>query len=259
MPFRRAGTAGLALVLALAAGCNASDGAQRSPDARRARLLSALPDDALERGVYLFEGDVGEELSPGSLLAPIIGSLIPQADLVVETGAPPVTLLSGLDEEVELPPRMARVGDVAVLGSEDDVAAVRAALGGGGELGETLELLARSSAPVGWAGPLPGCEPGTVTDLSQGSLAVALSESSVELTVTGPSAQELETTVDGRIETEGPAHSPGKPWRSILTEHEVGADDERLVIEAVPVDLPGGLLRQLLDTRGLTFLRPDDC
>jgi hypothetical protein len=222
-------------------------------------MLAALPDDALQRGVYLFEGDVGEDLSPGSLLAPIIGTLIPQADLVVETGAPPVTLLSGLDEAVELPERMARVGDVAVIGSEDDMAAVRAAVGAGGELDEPLSLLASSSAPVGWAGPLPGCEPGVTSDPSEGGLTVALSERSAELTITGPRAQELEAAVADRLEAEGPPHSPGKPWRSILADHQVRLDDERLVIEAVPVDLPGGLLRQLLDTRGLTFLRPIDC
>ncbi|MGH2692237.1 MAG: hypothetical protein ACRDHM_07005 [Actinomycetota bacterium] len=256
MPLQSAARA--LLGLAVLSACTAQP-ETRPVDSQRARLLAALPDDALERGVYLFEGDVSEELSPGSLLAPIIGSLIPQADLIVETGAPPVTLLSGLDEDVNLPERMARVDGVAVLGSDEDVAAVREALGEGSGLIEPLPVLADSSAPVGWAGPLPGCEPGSTADLSEGSLTVALAETLVELSVAGRSAQDLESVVDGRLETEGPAHSPGKPWRSILADHAVRMDGELLVIEAVPVDLPGGLLRQLLDTRGLSFLRPTDC
>ena len=222
-------------------------------------MLTALPDDALSRGVYLFKGDLGEDLSPGSLVAPIIGSLISQADLVVETGAPPVTLLSGLPEDAALPEGMVRVEDVAFLGSPGDMKAVETGLGSNRELEEPLELLARSPAPVGWAGPLPGCQPGTTVDLSEGNLAMALSASSIELTVTGPSAQKLEPSVNERLGSEGPAHSPGKPWRTILTDPEVVFEDQRLLIEAVPVDLPGGLLRQLLDTRGLSFLRPPGC
>ena len=252
-------TAGAALALAfVAVGCSGQESAGPA-DPDRARLLAALPDDALNRGVYLFRGDIGEELSPGSLLAPLIGSLIPEADLVVETGAPPVTLLSGLDEDVDLPEQMTLVDGVAVIGSDEDIAAVDDGLGGTGKLPDPLSILAASSAPVGWAGPLPGCEPGTTTDLAEGTLTVALSEGSAELTVTGSSAKELESYVAARLDDEGPAHSPGKPWRTILTDAQVELDRDRLVIEAVPEDLPGGLLRQLLDTRGLTFLRPAAC
>lgn len=246
------------LALALLPACAAQpDGGP--VDSERARLLAALPDDALSRGVYLFKGGLGDEISPGSLVAPIIGSLIAEADLVVETGAPPLTLLSGLPRDAELPDRMERVGNVAFLGLPEDMSAVEARLESPGEPPEALAVLARSSAPVGWAGPLPGCAPGDTPPISEGSLTVELSEGSVALSVTGPSAQELEPLVAARLQDEGPANSPGKPWNTILTDQRVSFDDGTLLIEAVPADLPGGLLRLLLDTRGLGFLRPNDC
>lgn len=222
-------------------------------------MLGALPGDAMSRGVYIFDGGLGEEISPGSLVAPLIGPVIQEADLVVETGAPPITLLSGVPDSVELPKDVVSVDGLAVFGSEEDTTVAERRIQSGAELPETLSLLAESSAPVGWAGPLPGCEPGTSSSLSDGTLFLEVSPSSVVMEVTGPRGPELENEAALRLSEESPAHSPGKPWRTILAEPKVSLDDDRLAIEAVPVDLPGGLLRLLLDTRALSFLRPADC
>ena len=241
----------LLLCAVMAVACSGDEGNDAVPatDGSRVSLIGAVPGDAANRGVYAFTAPLGDELSPGSLLAPVIGAALQSADLVVETGAPPLTLALGISEDAELPAPARRVGDVVVLGTPEDVAAAVARLESDQPPVASLASLVTSEEPVAWAGPPPTREP------VPGHVLMTMDEDSVSLTYSGaPDPDALRSVVTQGLETGAPPQSPGKPWRTLLVEPTVTVGAGALDIAARRGDLPGSLLRQLIDSRSFTFL-----
>ena len=198
-----------------------------------------MPPEATDRGVYVYEPAAGDEVTPGSLLAPVLGGLLDEAALVVETGAPPLTLLAGISSDAPAP--AVKVGDVVLLGAPGDVAAAQARLADDAAPEGLLARLASAGAPVGWAGPLPG-----------GDVLLEADAERVVVRATGADAG----AVTRALAEQAPPNSPGKPWRELLVRPSVEAVGDEVVVTATRGDLPGVLLRQLIDTRSLTFLAP---
>lgn len=217
-------------------------------DPARARLLGALPPAEAARGVYIVDLHEAGELSPGSRIAPLVAPLAQTADLLVETAAPPVTLLGGVAPDVDTPAEAVRVDDVVVIGAPPARDAAVARLREDAQPEGLLAQLAAASAPVGWAGPTPAPN-------GSGTTIVTLSEDRVEfavdLQVPGAAAEDHARR---QLAEGGPSGSPGKPWRSILDGAEVSRDGDRLIVTAAPADLPGLFFRVLMDQRQVTFL-----
>lgn len=235
-----------AAALALAACAGGPPAPALDPD--RTRLLGGLPPDEAARGVYVVDLQEAGELSPGSRVAPLVAPLVDDAKSMVETAAPPITLLGGVDAGVDIPAGATRIDDVIVIAEPAVRDEVVARVQREAQPEGTLTQLATASAPVAWAGPTPAPN-GT------GTTVAALSEDSVRFAV------DLEDPSGGAVEHArrellegGPAGSPGKPWRSILAEAEVSQDGDRLVVTGVPADLPGLFFRVLIDQRQITFL-----
>ena len=231
----------------LAAGC--SPPATPVEDSPRARLLGALPAEQAERGVYIVDLATAGEASPGSRLGPLLEGVIDDADLMVETAAPPVTLLGGVDESVPTPPDAVREGTTLVFAAPDVAAATRQRLRDG-ELaaGELVELSA-SSAPVAWRGPTPAPE-------ATGRTTITLSDATVMMRADTSAPGPLAESVREQLQSGGPPGSPGKPWSTLMADPDVVAGPGHVTILATPRDLPGLLLRSLVDQQQLTFLAP---
>lgn len=231
---------GLTLTLA---GCVAGGPAG---DSERARLLGGLPPGEAERGVYVVELDAAGELSPGSRVGPFLGPVLEEAELLVETTAPPVTLLGGVAQDIPTPEHAVRVGTTLVFAQPDVAEATATRLRDAADPSRALAAAAASPAPVVWFGPTPS--PG-----AGGTTLVELDTDDVTFTVAPASA----VAVD-RMQTElndgGPPGSPGKTWPTLLGDAEAHQDGDRVIVTAAPRDLPGALLRSLLDQQQLTFL-----
>lgn len=236
------------LALACSAPASAPLTGGAAVDPARARLLGALPPEEAARGVYVVDLDAAGELSPGSRLAPIVAPLADDADLLVETTAPPVTLLGGVGAEVGTPAEAVRVDDVLVIAAPEVRDAVAARLRDGAAPDRAFAELAATAAPVAWRGPTPAPN-------GAGTTTVTLSDDEVQFVVdldaSVVAAQEHARQV---LREGGPSGSPGKRWSTVLPDATVAAEDGRLVITAVPGDLPGLFLRVLLDQRQMTFL-----
>ena len=239
----------LVCVCALAAGCTGGGQAEGvAMDPERLQLLSALTDGLAARGVYVFETKLGEDLSPGSLLAPVIGASLLEADLVVETGAPPVNLALGVPEG-DVPPGARRVGDVLVTGAPGDVAEVEPRLRETELPPESLMDLAAVTSPVAWGGPPP------VRQQLAGHVVITMDEQKVRLVWHDADVMERSAVGIAQALAEGgPPQSPGKRWDTLLLEPKVTVEGDDLIIEAGRGDLPGTLLRQLVDSKALGFL-----
>lgn len=213
-----------------------------------ARLLGALPPEEAVRGVYVVDLDEAGELSPGSRLAPMVAPLADDADLLVETAAPPVTLLGGVGDGVAVPSEAVRVGDVLVIAAPEVRDAVAARLRDRAQPDGALAELAAASAPVAWHGPTPAPN-------GSGTTTITVSEQEVRFVVDAqvPTAA-AEDHARQVLRAGGPTGSPGKRWSAILGGATVTTQDGRLIVEAVPEDLPGLLLRVLIDQRQVTFL-----
>jgi hypothetical protein len=217
------------------------------PDPARSRLLGALPPAEAARGVYVVDLAASGDFNPGSRLAPIVAGLAADAELLVETAAPPVTLLAGVGDDVTVPAEAARVDDVVVLAEPAVRDEVVARLRDGARPEGLLAGLAVAGPPVGWAGPTPSPSGLGTTVIELRPDAITFRVSDVPLAAAAEHAQ--------RELTEGaPPGSPGKPWRDVLGDAVVERDAGTLLITAVPLDLPGLFLRALIDGRQLTFL-----
>lgn len=248
---RRWASAGLVLALAamavLVAGCTMG-GRQAAPSGDRARLLGAIPPTMVQRGVYVFTATPGEDISPGSLLAPIIGAALSEADLIVETGAPPVNLALGIQAS-EVPAGATRVGDVLVTGAPGDVAAVAQRLEDAAEPEGLLADLAAQDAPVGWAGPAPN------RARTAGQVLLTMDAKRVMLEYRDAPPDAAQAIREG-VASGAPPQSPGKPWSAMMTSPTVEATGGTVTLTADRADLPGELLRQLIDSKSLSFLAP---
>ena len=234
----------LAATAFLGAGCTAQQPAGGGDD--RSRLLGGIPPAMAGRGVYVFTLNPGEDTSPGSLLAPVIGASLAQAELIVETGAPPVNLALGI-EASEVPTGATRVGDVLVTGAPDDVAAVTERLKAAAEPQGLLAALAAQDAPVGWAGPPPIREP------VPGEVLITMDEESVTLEYRDARPGAAQAIQEG-LASGAPPQSPGKPWSGLLRAPAVQVESDTVKVSAERGDLPGELLRQLIDSESLSFL-----
>jgi hypothetical protein len=238
----------LALALAatalIAAGCTAQQPAEGGDD--RGRLLGGIPPALAGRGVYIFTANPGEDVSPGSLLAPVIGAALLEADLIVETGAPPVNLALGI-ESSEVPAGATLVGDVLVTGAPDDVAVVTQRLEASAEPEGLLAELAAQDAPTGWAGLPPTRQP------LGGQVLITMDDESLALHYEDAPPGTAEAIQEG-LANGAPPQSPGKPWSGLLLEPTVEVDGPDLKVTAQRGDLPGELLRQLIDSKSLSFL-----
>jgi hypothetical protein len=242
------------LCLALAA-CGSMPAATHGPQIDdRVQLLGALPDDAVERGVYVVVPGGDPHRTPSSLLEPMLGGLIAQASLMVETAAPPLTLFAGVPDDVLLPTGARRVGDVVVAGRPTDVEAVEARLAEEAAPRPEHELLAASVAPVAWSGPLPTLHPDDAA-LGPGRALLELGEEVVRITVQAATPPDRAAGIITRRLTDGsPPGSPGRPWTALLPAAEVVVAEESVVVRARADGLDGRLLRALLDGQALSFL-----
>jgi hypothetical protein len=238
----------LAAAALVATGCSGGAAPPASGDPGVLRVLGGVPASEAERGVYVVDlGEAGEQ-SPGSRVGPFLGPVLDESDLLVETAVPPVTLLGGVDDDVETPEHAVRAGDVLVF-AEPDVAQTAADLiDEGAQPSAELAAAAGSPAPVVWVGPTP-------SPVATGRTMIELDAESVTFTVTptGPVA-DAAAFAQNELEASGPPGSPGKPWSTVLTDAEVSTDGGQVVITAIPQDLPGPLLRSLIDQRQLSFL-----
>ena len=233
----------------MATGCSGA-AAPAAPNDALLRMLGGVPAAEAERGVYLVDLGEAGELSPGSRVGPYLGGVLEQADLLVETAVPPVTLLGGVDAEVQTPEHGLRVDDILVFAEPDLAQAAANLIAEQAQPDAALAAAAASTAPVVWIGPTP-------SPTGKGRTVIELDTDSVTFTATPtvPVSDAVEFT-QAQVAKSGPPGSPGKPWSTIFTAAEVSADGDQVVITATPQDLPGPLLRSLVDQRQLSFL-PD--
>ena len=218
-------------------------------DAQRLRLLGGVPPADAARGLYVvdLEAAVGD-LSPGSRVGPFLGGVLEQAQLLVETNAPPVTLLGGIPDSVETPEHAERVDDALVFAEPETVAVAAGRLRQHATPDDALAGLAASAAPVAWIGPTP-------SPAGTGRTLIEMDAKSVTFTVTPTiTVDEAAAFATDQLATSGPPGSPGKPWSTVLTDIDVTTSADAVVITAKPSDLPGPLLRSLVDQRQLSFL-----
>lgn len=225
----------------LLAGCADGGAAAPSPsaaaglDPERAQLLSALPAEGLDRGVWLLTP--GSPDYPGSPL----DALLPteRAELLVEAPGP-VALLTGVDSGVRVTEPARRVGDVVVLAAPGEVEQVAERLGGTGSPEGLLARLAGSGAATAWAGRT--AVGSTVVTLSGGRLQVEIEAA----------PDELADAVRTAVAEKGLPGSPGRRWSQLLVGARVQEQDGRLVLTARTTDaLPPPLLRQLVESGAL--------
>ena len=235
--------AAAALVLVACAG----DAPAAPPQSERARLLGAIPPDAAARGVYVVDLDTAGDLSPGSRIAPLVAPLAEDAEWLVETGGEPLTLLGGVPDDVPTPEMATRAGEVLIIGAPEARQAAVDRLEDGAVPQGSLAELAAADEPVGWAGPTPSPD-------GQGTTVITLADDRVRFATETEAPGAAAADVQEQLETGGPVGSPGKRWSSVLGDPEVTTEGNRLVITAVPEDLPGLFLRVLVDQRQITFL-----
>lgn len=217
-------------------------------DEQRLRLLGGVPPAEAERGLYLVDLKAAGEQSPGSRVGPFLGTVLDQAQLLVETTAPPLTLLGGMDDEIETPSHALRVDDVLVFAEPDPAQAAADLLADGAAPGPELTAAAASQAPVVWVGPTPAPN-------AEGSTLIELGADSVTFSVTPSDAVDVAVAhARQELAAGAPPGSPGKPWTSVLAEADVSVDGPQVIIRARPLDLPGPFLRSLIDQQQLTFL-----
>lgn len=245
---------GCLVVLAALAAC--TEGQPGAVAARsksdRARLLGAVPPAAAERGVYLFEPAAPEDLLPGSLAGPDLAVVIQGAELVVETAVPPLVLATGVPDEVALPAGVTKVEGVLVAAVDDgDRAEAGDRLRRGEPPEGSLAGLAAASEPVGWAGPAEVASP-AAGDL--GDVLVLLSARRIHIRAESPDPGRAIQAIARELGTGTVPSSPGKAWTGLLRSQDILLDDRAVIVKAKPTGLPGLLLRQLIDSRSLSFL-----
>lgn len=227
------------------------EGAPR-PTGDRARLLGAIPPETAERGVYIYDPSAPEDLLPGSLAGPDLAVILQRAELVVETAVPPLVLAAGVPEDVVLPDDVSMVDGVviaAVDGDERAAAADRLRQGAAPE--GVLAELGAASEPVGWAGP---AEVASSNAGGLGDVVVRLSSSRIHIRAETPTPDEAIRPIARSLGTGTVPSSPGKAWTDLLGAQDVFEEEGAVVVRARPQGLPGLLLRQLIDSRSLSFL-----
>jgi hypothetical protein len=231
----------------LAASWRSFEGPARPPTAN-ALLLGGLPPAQAAKGVYVVELDGVGDLSPGSRLGPLLEGVIDDAEVLVETAAPPVTLLGGVPEEVAVPEGGLREGTTLVFAEPAIAEAVVQRLRDKAEPSLSLRDIADDPAPVRWHGPTPAPN-------ARGTTTIRLSFEEVSLIT--EARGDVVADVWEALKHEGPPGSPGKSWRTMFRRAEVVPyDADPFRIAAQPGDLPGLLLRALIDQQQLTFLSP---
>jgi hypothetical protein len=220
----------------------------------RDRLLGALPDDAVDRGVYVVVPGDDPLRAPASLLDPMLGDLVAQSSVMVETAAPPLTLLGGIPDDAVLPFGAARVDDVVVAGRPEDLEEVTARMAEKAAPRPSHAAIARSDAPVAWSGPLPGLH-SDGRELGDGRALLELRGEDLRITVEvmTPVAHAAQV-IAARLADGAPPGSPGKPWSTLLLDAQVTADGDVVRVQARTEGLDGRFLRSLLDGQGLSFL-----
>ena len=211
-------------------------------------MLGGVPAAEAERGLYLVDLRRAGELSPGSRVGPFLGAVLEQADLLLETAVPPVTLLGGVDAQVDTPEHALRVEDVLVFAQPDVAKTAADRIAEDAQPATALAQAAGSPAPVVWIGPTP-------SPAGTGRTLIELDSDSVTFTVTPtlPVDEAVEHT-RAQLAESGLPGSPGKTWSTVFTDAQVSADGDQVVVTATPRDLPGPLLRSLVDQRQLSFL-----
>lgn len=218
-----------------------------SGDPARSRIVGALPN--VDGGVYLVDLERAGDLSPGSRIAPLVADLVGDAEFLLESMAPPVTVLSGVAADAPVPQEAIRVDDNVVFAGRELAEDIVGRLRDDAAPEPQLSPLAATDAPVAWTGPSPAPDaPGRTT--------VAASPELVTVTIAGLGQHTgaVASRIEGELASGAPPGSPGKPWNRILGDAEVTAGDGAVTVTAVPVDLPGPFLRILLDGQQLTFL-----
>lgn len=231
----------LLLAVVLVAGCADNGSAAPSPstavplDPERARLLSALPADGLDRGVWVLEPGSAEY--PGSPL----DALLPtdQGRLLVEAPGP-VAMLTEVDDDVRVAEPAQRFNDVLVLAAPGEVERVGQRLRAAATPSGLMARLAAGDSPTAWAGRT--AVGATLVTLDGDRLRVEVDD--------GPDglADDVRTAVaDG-----GLPGSPGRRWSQLLTDPEVDERNGRVVLTArTTAALPPPLLRQLVESGAL--------
>jgi hypothetical protein len=213
-------------------------------------LLGGLPPEQAARGVYVVDLDRAGELSPGSRLGPLLESVLDDAEVMVETAAPPVTLLGGVSQDVPVPQGGVRQGTTLVFAEPAVAEQVTQRLRDAVEPSVGLGDIADGPEPVRWRGPTPA-------PAGSGSTTINFSDAEVFIRVEGAGGAVVVDDVWHRLETDGPPGSPGKRWPTLLEQAEVVPEAEGAFrVVARRGDLPGLLLRALIDQQQLTFLSP---
>jgi hypothetical protein len=225
-------------------------------DEGRGALLGALPDTALARGVHLVDRTAEHPLAPSSAVAPLLGGLLEDATLHIETAAPPLVLLAGVGAEADLPTSAVRLtADVVALGSPEETALVRERFEAGARPEGVLRHLAAPGVDAGWFGPLPPRHAGAVEGLGDGTAALVVAGEQMRIRVAADvPAAGARDLIERRLAEGAPPGSPGKPWTSLLPDAAVRVEGDEVAISARPEGWSGPFLRTLLDAGGLTFL-----
>jgi hypothetical protein len=195
-------------------------------DGPRAALVSLVPVDAVERGVWLL--DPGAPDYPGSpfdLLLPTSA-----ASLLLEAPAGPLVAVGGLPHDQEVPEQ----AEVRQLPGAGRTAVAGPARPPSEQTSPLLARLAATSAPVAWAGVVGGVE-GLVT----------LDGDALRAELDGITEERVRDELEGSL-----PGSPGKRWSDVVADVDVRDDGGKVVVTARTTALPAGLLRTLID--GLT-------
>lgn len=213
------------------------------------RVLGGLPLTEARRGVYVVDLTEAGELSPGSRLSPVVRPFVDSgATLLIETAAPPVTLLGGVPASMKIPQGAIRVRDVVVFAEPDVAKEVEERLRTEEQPDSDFLVLA-GPQPVGWAGPTPSPD-------ATGRTTIIATPDRLRFTVDLGDADPVAAKqhVEEELASGAPPGSPGKPWSTVFGDPDVTIDGEELTLTVRPLDVPGLFLRALIDQRQATFL-----
>ena len=228
----------------LAGGCTSPDDPRVSANAL---LVGALPPAEAERGVYVVDLRDAGDLSPGSRLGPLVAGVIDDAVVMVETAAPPITILGGVPEDVAVPEGGVREGTTLVFAQPSTSAEVIQRLREHAKPTRKLQDMADATEPVRWRGPTPA--PGAA-----GYTTVTLDRDEITFVTDGDDSSAMQAGLLDDLANGGPPNSPGKPWRTMLRNPEMHPHGGAVRLVAERVDMPGILLRSLIDQKQFTFL-----